>query len=145
MNNTFTQCLISVACSLFLVFAVNNAFGDTQTFSLVAAVRDNNIPESIRMTFDDDDGKPMKSVTVDLNNDKNPEKLIPNEFLCGSGGCPWVIYSPKLNKVIGRFFANTIVILDNSTENYKSIQTSWKLGAGKTDITVYKFKNGAYE
>jgi len=136
---------ILVAGSLFLAIAVSSAGSDTKTFSPDAAILDKDIPEAVRKAFDDDDGKPMKSVSVDLNNDKIPEKLIPNQFLCGNGGCPWLVYSPKLKKVIGRLFGNTIVILDTSTEGYKQIHTSWSLGADETGSAVYKFKNGAYE
>lgn len=115
MKPAFSLRSILVAGSLFLAIAVSSAGSDTQTFSPDAAILDQDIPEAVREAFDDDDGKPMKSVSVDLNNDKIPEKLIPNEFLCGNGGCPWLVYSPKLKKVIGRLFGNTIVILDTST------------------------------
>jgi hypothetical protein len=144
MNATLTQSAFWIAGFLFSAFAA--ASGDTQTVFLGSAVLDKTLPESVRETFEDDDGsKPMKSVSVDLNNDKNPEKLVPNEFLCGNGGCPWVVYSPKLNKIIGRLFGNAIVILDTSTEGYKTIRTSWNLGAGETGTAIYKFRNGAYE
>ena len=145
MNPTFTQRSILVAGSLLLALAASSALSDTQTFSRASAVLDKDIPESVREAFEDDDGRPMKSVSVDLNNDKHPEKLILHEFLCGNGGCPWLVYSPKLNKVIGRLFGNTIVILDTSTGGYKRIHTSWSLGADKTGTAEYKFRNGAYE
>jgi hypothetical protein len=145
MNPTFTRRSILVAGSLLLAFTLNSALSDTQTFSRASAVLDRDIPESIREAFEDDDGRPMKSVSVNLNNDKHPEKLILNEFLCGNGGCPWLVYSPKLNKVIGRLFGNAIVILDTSTEGYKEIHASWSLGADEIGTAVYKFRHGAYE
>jgi hypothetical protein len=110
------------------------------------AVVDKSLPESVRDAFDDDDGKaPLKSVAIDLNKDKIPEKLIPNEFLCGNGGCPWLVYSSKLNKVIGQLFGSSIVVLDASTAGYKDIQTRWSQGAGQTGSSVYRFRNGVYE
>lgn len=112
-----------IVSSMFLALVWSSAFGDTQALFASSAVLDKDIPE----------------------NDENPEKLIPNEFLCGNGGCPWVVYSPQLNKVIGRIFGNAIVILDTTTEGYKTIQTSWNLGADKTGIAVFKFRNGVYE
>ncbi len=131
--------------SLFLALTANSAFSDTQTFTRGSAVLDKDIPESVREAFEDDNGKPMKSVSVDLNNDKNPEKLIPNEFLCGNGGCPWLVYSPKRNKVIGHLFGSTIAVLDTSNEGYRSITTRWSLGADQLGTAVYKFRNGTYE
>jgi hypothetical protein len=145
MKLALSQRSILAAGSLFLALAINSAAGDTETFLRDSAVLDKEIPESVREAFLDDNGKPMKSVSVDLNNDKNPEKLIPNEFLCGNGGCPWLVYSPALNKVIGQLFGNTIVILDTATEGYKTIHTSWRLGAGETGTAVYKFQNGSYK
>ncbi len=157
MNRIFTAYLSKTVVSVLLLIATphplfaeisnapNGVLSDTQTFYRTSAVLDRDVPESVREVFDDDDGRPMKSVSVDLNNDKHPEKLILNEFLCGNGGCPWLVYSPKLNKVIGRLFGNTIVILDTSTEGYKRIHTSWSLGADKTGTAIYKFRHGTYE
>lgn len=145
MNSTFAQRSMLVGGSLLLALAANRALSDTQTFSRASAVPDREMPESVREAFDDDDGRPMKSISVDLNNDKHPEKLILNEFLCGNGGCPWLVYSPKLKKVIGRLFGNTIAILDTSTEGYKRIHTGWSLGAGRSGTAEYKFRDGAYE
>jgi hypothetical protein len=145
MKPTSTQCSILVAGSLLLALAADGALSDTQTFSRASAVVDEDIPEFVRQAFADDDGRPMKSVSVDLNNDKYPEKLILNEFLCGNGGCPWLVYSPQLNKVIGRLDAQTIVIPDTSSEGYKQIHTSWRLGWDRSVAAVYKFRDGAYE
>lgn len=145
MNPTFTKTPTLVAGSLLLAIAIDSAAGDIQTFSRDSAVLDKELPESVREAFQDDDGEPMKSVSVDLSNDKKPEKLVPNELLCGNGGCPWLVYSPTLNKVIGRLFGNRIVIQDTATEGYKTIRTTWSLGAGETGAAVYKFRNGFYE
>jgi hypothetical protein len=142
---TLAKRSILVVGLLLLALVSSNALSDTQTFSGASAVLDTNIPESVREAFDDDDGRPMKSISVDLNNDKLPEKLILNEFLCGTGGCPWLVYSPKLKKVIGRLFGNAIAILDKSTEGYKGIQTSWSLGVEISGTAEYNFQNGAYE
>lgn len=128
-----------------LLVSANSAADGLQTISRVSAVLDRELPESVRNDFQDDNGKPMKSVSVDLNNDKTPEKLIPNEFLCGNSSCPWLVYSAQLNRVIGRLDGNRVVILDASTEGYKSIRTHWSLGVGENGTALYKFYNGAYE
>jgi len=135
---------------LLLIFSVLEAgvradSSAVPAISREAAILDSEIPDSVRKKFDDDDGRPMKSVSIDLNNDKVPEKLIPNEFLCGNGGCPWLIYSPTLNKVIGDLFGKAIVVLDTSNEGYKSIQTYWRLGPDIQETAVYKFQNGSYK
>jgi hypothetical protein len=73
------------------------------------------------------------------------KKLVLNEFLCGNGGCPWVIYSPRLNKVIGRVFGNSITVLETSSEGYKRIRTRWSLGADKPGAAEFDFRSGGYE
>jgi hypothetical protein len=113
--------------ALLFVLASGVAAADVEIFTRESALVDKNIPNSVRDAFADDDGKAMKSVSVDLNDDKNPEKLIPNEFLCGNGGCPWLVYSTKLH------------------EGYKSIRTYWSLGAGESGTALYQFRRGAYK
>jgi len=143
MNRVITQTLSVAVVSVFVI-AANTGFSEMQSFSRMSAIVDKSIPESVRAAFDDDDGRPMKSVSVDLNNDKNPEKLIPNEFLCGNGGCPWLVYSPSLNRVIGRVFGSTITVLDTATEGFKSIQITGSLGADRRTSILYEFRDGGY-
>ena len=133
-----------ITLALLLVAAISAA-GELRTISRASAVIDKAIPESVRKQFDDDDGRPMKSVSVDLSGDKNSEKLIPNELLCGTGGCPWLVYSPKLHKVIGHLDGNQIDVLSTSNEGYKSIRTYWRLGADESVTALYVFRNGVYK
>ena|SRR5579859_5320865 len=53
--------------------------------SMSNVTADGSLPGSIRDAFDDDDGRPLKSVSVDLDGDGTAEKFVPNEFLCGNG------------------------------------------------------------
>jgi hypothetical protein len=130
---------------MFPVLSLAESENDNSTFSLQSATLDKTIPEFVRKSFEDDNGKPMKSISVHLSTKKIPEKLIPNEFLCGSGGCPWVIYSPTMNKVIGRIYGRNITILSDSMEGFKSIEGEWRLGTEMTDTAQYKFHKGTYE
>jgi hypothetical protein len=68
--------------------------------SLDSVMVDSSLGENIRSFFEEDDGKTtLKSFDVDLNEDGQFEKFIPNEHLCGTGGCPWIIYDIKSNKL----------------------------------------------
>ena len=128
-----------------VAFAADSLPENVPRHSRYTAVTDQEIPESVRATLDDDDGRPLKSISIDLNNDKLPEKLIPNETLCGKGGCPWIVYSPKHRKVIGSFLADAFVVLDISNGGYKSIQTYWNEGPADLQTAIFKFGNGQYE
>jgi hypothetical protein len=117
----------------------NAAAPTAQTFSRDSAILDKNIPESVREAFADDDGRSMKSISVDLDDDKSPEKLVPNEFLCGNGGCPWLVYSEKLGRVIGQLFGTTITILGKSTGGFRAIQST-----SRATTTTYEFHDRHY-
>jgi hypothetical protein len=73
-EQAFDRRFILVAGSLLMAFAVNSARGDTQSISRASAVVDGTIPASVRHAFEDDDGRPLKSVPVDLDDDGCPEK-----------------------------------------------------------------------
>lgn len=130
---------------VLFVISSDGATSDIQIISRDTAVLDKEIPEFVRNEFSDDDGRPMKSISINLDNDENPEKLIPNEFLCGNGGCPWLVYSPSLNKVIGHLDGKIIVILDATSDGYKSIETQWSLGCCRSETATYRFHNDAYQ
>ena len=145
MNDGFTTFL---QCE---EFHLNNDKNTTDAhygkkFSYKSAVVDKEIPPNIRKAFNDDDGKkPIRSISVDLNNDSIPEKLIPNDFLCGNGNCPWIIYSPKHKKVIGKLFGYSVIIQDTLVKGYKVIKTEAKLGSNKVEMYIYKFQEGLYK
>ena len=141
INKNLLIYLIAILFSSLSLAANKN---NNSTFSLQSATPDKTIPAFVRKSFEDDNGKPIKSISVHLSTKKIPEKLIPNEFLCGSGGCPWVIYSPTLKKVIGHIDGRNIIILPDSKEGFKSIKGEWRLGE-QTDTLLYMFHNGTYE
>src|SRR5947209_59237 len=114
---------IRAAGSLFLLLAANSVSAEPITFHYDSLALDPEIPESVRRAFEDDDGSPMKSISVDLNGDGIPEKLVLNEFLCGNGSCPWLVYSPTLDKVIGHLEGSRIVVLDAMNDGHRSIST----------------------
>ena len=82
------------------------------------AVVDHDVELVVRSELDDDDGRPLRSVSIDLNGDGVPEKVVPNEFLCGQGGCPWIVYEQVSRKVIGRLFGSSIEVLDRTTNGF---------------------------
>lgn len=121
-----------------------SATSSTVSVSIANVATDSNLPNSVRDAFDDDDGRSLKSVSVDLNGDGVPEKLVPNEFLCGNGGCPWVIYSATEKRVIGTVFASTIVIQSDSIGGYKILIVIFSEGAKEGLTQRYAFIGGAY-
>ena len=113
-------------------------------FTLQQAIFDTTLTDDVREAFADDDGRPLKSIAVDLNGDGKHEKLIPNEFLCGSGGCPWVIFEPGSRRILGEINAKEIEVLSQKVNGYFSLKCSWSLGADRLTFTHYAFDGRKY-
>jgi hypothetical protein len=115
------------------------------SFQLFDAKVDSSLDNSIRNYFADDDGSSsLKSISIDLNNDGINEKLIPNEFLCGSGGCPWLVYSLNMKKVIGNIFGNVLYINTKHKNDYNIIEIYSRNGGGKGEVFFYEYSKGLY-
>jgi len=112
---------------------------------LGSAVLDAEIEKYARPAFDDDDGRPLRSVSVDLNSDGVPEKFVPNEFLCGQGGCPWVIFDQRSQKVIGRIFGSVIEVMEVTKDGLHSLEASYSTGAANIEKAIYEFSDGHYQ
>ena len=114
------------------------------SISVGSVTVDGSLPDSIRDAFDDDDGRALKSASVDLDGDGTPEKFVPNEFLCGNGGCPWVIYSVTQKRVIGTVFGSTLIVQSRSIGGYKSLIVRFSEGWNRDVTQKYAFINGYY-
>ncbi len=108
------------------------------------AAVDHDVELVVRSELDDGDGRPLRSVSIDLNGDGVPEKVVPNEFLCGQGGCPWVVYEQVSRKVIGRLFGSSIEVLDRTTNGFRVLKSTYSMGGAKLETFVYEFSNGQY-
>ena len=93
---------------------------------------------------DDDGSSSLKSISVDLNNDGIFEKLIPNEFLCDSGGCLWLVYSLNLKTAIGEIFSIVLYIDTKQKNGYNVIETYLRNGSGKGTVSFYEYSKGRY-
>ena len=106
---------------------------------------DSTIPDSIRGYFEDDDGMQLKSFSYDLNGDGIKEKFIPNEFLCGTGLCPWIILDTRSNKVIGEIDAKVIFITDSVQHGYPVLEAYIRCGGGCGSFSTYEYISNAYQ
>ena len=109
------------------------------------ADEDAGVPDSIRSHFEDYDNSPLKCAPFDLNSDGIKERFIPNEFLCGSGGCPWVLYDAKLKQVVGTFeLAKVIFVQKKRSEGYCILECYVRNGGGEGTVMFYEMKKGQY-
>ena len=118
---------------------------DFSVVSLATAQADKALEEKMRELFDDDDGRPVRSVSIDVSGDGVPEKFVPNEFLCGNGGCPWLIYDAARDRVIGRIFASSIEVMERAVNGYHILQSYSSSGSAHKEWRNYEFSRGHYQ
>lgn len=141
MKLTIVLFLLSIMVTQAQESSLNYLF----KFSILDAKEDSILNEKIRDAFEDDnDSISFKSISIDLNNDNLPEKIIPNEYLCGSGGCPWFVWSVGLMKIIGKIDGKTILVNKMVINGYHSLETFWSLGGGEGVVKSYEFENDSY-
>lgn len=128
------------------VFAQQISVDYLFTISRSDAKTDSLLNDSLYYYFDDfDESIPLKSITFDLNKDGYKEKFIPNDVLCGSGGCPWIIYDSNEEKLLG-YISGIIIYINNTTANeYFQIESYWKNGADEGFVMIYEFSDGQYK
>jgi hypothetical protein len=129
--------------ALAFLFAAS-ASESTVYISVANVTADGSLPNSIRDAFEDDDGRPLRSAYIDLDGDGIAEKLVPNEFLCGTGGCPWVIYSSTQKRVIGTVFGSTLAVQSSFIGGYKILIVTFSEGAKGVLTQKYAFIDGSY-
>jgi len=112
--------------------------------TLASATHDPAVASIARTLFADDDGRPVRSVSIDLNADGITEKFVPNEFLCGTGGCPWLIIDERSGKLIGTPFGSSIVITEDVVNGYRVLEAHGSLGAADPVTDIYEFSDGTY-
>ena len=92
-------------------------------------------------------GKPenIKSVSIHLSKNKKCEKLILDEEICGTGGCPWLIYSTTERRVIGRIpLAFLIWVLPRDKNGYVGLEAISKVGWNNFNVSKLEYKNGNF-
>lgn len=113
-------------------------------FTVRSAVPDASIPDTVREEFEKDDGSPLKSVTVDLDGDGRPEKVV----LCGvpapSGGYQWLVFDPAAAVVRGGLVGTIFFVGRETDDGYARLETYWKQGGEMSIVTRYAFARGRY-
>jgi hypothetical protein len=135
-------CLLIVMLSTGLCFSQNNSpyriFFTTQSAKIdtLNDVDQDSTDEITPFTY---------TVTIDLNGDGVPEKFIADGNMCGSGGCPWIIYDGKTNSVLGEVDGIIVYILKKKQNGFPLIETYWKLGGSNATVYYYTFINKKYK
>jgi len=143
--STINKILLSSLIIISFALAQDSTTIDSFRFTLLDAKLDTSLSSDVRNGFqDDDESTPLKSIDIDLNRDGCPEKLIPNEYLCGSGGCPWIIYDQKSRTIIGKIDGKVILVKNRLKNDYCILEVYWSYGAGEGIVLFYELSSSSY-
>jgi len=116
-----------------------------RTFFTVRSARpDDTLPPELRKEFEKDDGSPLRSVAIDLDEDGREEKFVLCGVLSGTGGYQWLVYDPYRNASRG-VVVGTIVFVGRESDNgYPRLETYWKQGGDMSIVFGYQYARGRY-
>ena len=116
-------------------------------FTVRSAKLDAALGEGPRKAFEEeeeDNGKPLKSVSVDLNDDGRPEKFVLNPAPSESGGIQWVVWDPAGGTGRGLIVGSIVFVERAADQGYARLETYWKQGGDMAIVFRYRFSGGQY-
>jgi hypothetical protein len=113
-------------------------------FSARSAKADDSLNEEARKEFEDDDGRPLRSVSLDLNGDGQDEKFFLSSVTSKSGGSQWLIWDPAAKAVRGVIVGSIIFVERDADGGFARLETYWKQGGDMSVVFNYSFSRGRY-
>ena len=113
-------------------------------FTARSAKADDALSEEARREFEDDDGRPLRSVTVDLKGDGTEFKFYLSSVPSKSGGSQWLICDPAANAVLGLVVGSIIFIERETDDGFPRLETFWKQGGDMSVVFNYAWAKRKY-
>jgi hypothetical protein len=113
-------------------------------FTARSATPDDSLSEEARKEFEDDDGRPLRSVSLDLNSDGRDEKFFLSSVPSKSGGSQWLIWEPAANAVRGVIVGSIIFVERDTDGGFARLETYWKQGGDMSVVFNYTFSRSRY-
>ncbi len=85
----------------------------------------------------------VKGVHADLNGDGTDDYLVQGT-MCGTGGCPCVVYNGRTHAKIGDVFGSMIIVRAETTRDSANIDTYSYLSAQAGTVTSFVFDGESY-
>lgn len=121
------------------------AVGSLRTFFTARSAKaDDSLSERARAFFEDDDGRPLRSVAIDLNGDGREEKFFLSSVASKSGGSQWLIWDPAAGTIRGLIVGSIIFVAREADEGFPRLETYWKQGGDMAVVFNYTFTRGKY-
>lgn len=113
-------------------------------FTARSAKDDDTLPEEARKGFEEDDGRPLKAVALDLNGDGKDEKFFLSGVPSKSGGSQWIVWDEAASAVRGLIVGSIIFVGRETDEGFPRLETYWKQGGDMSVVFNYTFSRGKY-
>lgn len=113
-------------------------------FTAHSAKPDDSLSEDARKEFDDDDGRPLKAVALDLNGDGRDEKFFLSSVPSKSGGSQWLIWDPAAHAVRGVIVGSIIFVERDTDGGFARLETYWRQGGDMSVVFNYSFSRTRY-
>ncbi|MGA2533550.1 MAG: hypothetical protein ABSG19_10995 [Candidatus Aminicenantales bacterium] len=113
-------------------------------FTAHSAKADDSLSEEARKEFEDDNGRPLRSVAIDLNGDGKDEKFFLSSVASKSGGSQWLICDPATNAVRGVIIGSIIFVERDADGGFARLETYWKQGGDMSVVFNYTFSRSRY-
>jgi len=121
------------------------AAGSLRTFFTARSAKAaDSLSEGAREAFEDDDGRPLRSVAIDLNGDGREEKFFLSGVASKSGGSQWLIWDPAANAIRGLLVGSIIFVARETDEGFPRLETYWKQGGDMSVVFNYTYTRGKY-
>lgn len=113
-------------------------------FTAHSAKPDDSLSEDARKEFEDDDGRPLKAVAIDLNSDGRVEKFFLSSVPSKSGGSQWLIWDQAANAVRGVIVGSIIFVERDTDGGFARLETYWRQGGDMSVVFNYRFSRTRY-
>jgi hypothetical protein len=113
-------------------------------FTARSAKPDDDLSEEARKEFEDDDGRPLKAVALDLKGDGGNFKFFLSAVPSRSGGYQWLVLDEGTSKTCGLIVGSIIFVERENDDGFPRLETFWRQGGEMAVVFNYAFTRGRY-
>jgi len=113
-------------------------------FTARSAKPDDDLSEEARKEFEDDDGRPLSAVALDLKGDGGEFKFFLSSVPSKSGGHQWLVWDRGAGTLRGLVVGSIIFVERENDDGFPRLETYWKQGGNMAVVFNYAYSRGRY-
>jgi len=113
-------------------------------FTARSAKPDDDLSEEARKEFEDDDGRPLKAVALDLKGDGGEFKFFLSSVPSRSNGLQWLVLDESTGKTCGLVVGSIIFVERENDDGFPRLETFWRQGGEMAVVFNYAYSRGRY-